>query len=466
VRLPLAALVLSLAAAPARATPGPAPAPPSSPGGTVAPALAAAAEALAREVGPPAEGRRALLLQVEARAAALRAPLETALDGALAARGYAVTPHRGAADAEQSARGAGQDWLLRVRAGLVPGRRELALVGELIPAWASFFLQRHPAARAIPPRIVQARTAADPETLLLGREAAPPGAPFATIRTLARVPGRVLAVAVGEPEEPGRPAIVAATADALVVLSAAGQRIAERSAAAPVRPVRDPAAAVAVGDLGGGRIALFRAGAARGEVLALRGGRLETAGVLDAAPLCAGGAGTLFGAFEPGTGVLRDQLATLVDPAAAPRSSRTLYGAACAPRPGAIAFAVLGTELRLEVLDRDLRPVAGAREAGSREPVTGSGFALADLDGDGSPELVASSADPDGAERIRILAPLAPGAPLAETAVAGSVLAGAAGDLTGDGVDDALLAAVLAGPDGAAVTDLLLVTSDPREGTP
>src|SRR6266540_648071 len=143
------------------------------------PALATAAEALAREVGAPAEGRRALLLAVEARAPALRAPLETALDAALAAQGYAVTPHRAGGDPEAGARAGGQDWLLRVRAGLVPGRRELALVGELIPAWASFFLQRRPDARAVPPRIVQARAAADPETLLLAREAPPAGAPRA-----------------------------------------------------------------------------------------------------------------------------------------------------------------------------------------------------------------------------------------------------------------------------------------------
>jgi hypothetical protein len=448
VRLAVIALVvLAAGAAPARAAP---------------PALAAAAEALAREVGPPAEGRRALLLQVETRAPALRAPLETALDAALAARGYAVTPQRTTGDAEASARGGGQDWLLRVRAGLVPGRAELALVGELIPAWASFFLQRHPAARAIPPRIVQARAPADPETLLLAREAAPPGAPFATVRRLVRLPVRVLAVAVGELGEPGRTAIVAATEDAVVVLSAAGDPLAARdSDVEALRPVRDPAAAVAVGDFGGGRIALFRAGAARGEVLALRGDRLEPAGALDAPPLCAGDAGRLFGAFEPGTSVLRDVLATLVDPAAPVRSTRTLYGAACAPRPGPIAFSVLGTDLRLEHLDRDLRPVGG-----SGTPVTGSGFALADLDGDGSPELVASSADPGAPERIRIVAPLAATPPLLEVPVKGAVLAGAGGDLTGDGVDDAVLAAVVPDPDVGTVTELLLVTADPREVSP
>ncbi len=431
------------------------------------PALATAAEALAREVGAPAEGRRALLLAVEARAPALRAPLETALDAALAAQGYAVTPHRAGGDPEAGARAGGQDWLLRVRAGLVPGRRELALVGELIPAWASFFLQRRPDARAVPPRIVQARAAADPETLLLAREAPPAGAPFAEIRKLTRVPGRVLALAVGEPGEPGRVLVVAVTPETIVVLSPTGERIAERAAdpGQLLRPLRDPAAALAIGDFGGGRIAAFRAGAARGEVLALRGERLDAAGGLDGAPLCAGEGGRLFGLFEPRTGVFRDQLAPLVDPAVPARSARTLYGAACAPRAGPIAAAALGTDLRLELLGNDLQPVPRTTPlAPGGAPPTGSGFALADLDGDGAVELVVSSPDPAAPERIRILATLAEAPLLLESQpIPGAILAGAAGDLTGDGLDDAVLGALVTGDDGAPATDLYLVTSDPRE---
>lgn len=423
------------------------------------PAVVAAARALADEVGAPAEGRRRLLLAVESRAASLASPLESALDAALSSKGYSVTPRRSSAEPEQTARSAGHDWLLRVRAGLVPGRREVALVGELIPAWASFFLQRTPEARAIPPRVIQARVPADAETLVLAREGRPAGAPFATIRPLARLAGRVIALAVGEVGEPGRPVVVAATPGSLLVLSATGERLASRDAAdGALAPVRDPAATLAVGDFGGGRIAISRAGAAGAEVLALRGGRLEVAGTLDAAPLCAGEAGRLFGAFAPGTSVFRDLLSPLVDPGATPRSERTLYGVAAAPRAGPIAFAALGTDLRLELLGPDLRPLR------IDASVTGSGFALADLDGDGTAELVASSADPAGPERIRVFAPLAKAPLLLESPpLAGAILAGAGGDLTGDGVDDAVLGAVSTGPGGEATTDLLLVTSDPRE---
>lgn len=439
----LAVLALTALASPAVAAPPP--------------ALARVADALAGEVGAPPEGRRALLLAVEPRGAAPSRPIESALSAALAVRGYAVSPHRSSEDAEAAARRAGQDWLLRVRAGVVGG--EIALVGELIPTWTSFFLQRRPDARALPPRLVQARAPADPETLLLAREARPPGTPFAVVRPLARVAGRVIALAAGE-VEPGRTGIVAVTPEAVLALAPDGAPIASRAAQPPLAPVRDPAATAAVGDFGGGRIAIARAGVARAEVLALSSGRLEVAGALDMVPLCAGGAGRLFGAFAPGTGVLQDLLVPLVDPGARPRSARTLYGAAAAPQGGKVAFATLGTDLRVELLGPDLRAVGPAPSGAS---LTGSGFALADLDGDGTAELVASSPDPRIPERVRVLAPLAQAPLLLESApIEGAVLAGAAADLTGDGLDDAVLAAVR-DERGRPTTQLLLVTADPRE---
>jgi hypothetical protein len=447
--LAAATAAAALAARPARAAPPP--------------AAVAVAAALAKEVGPPPQGRRSLRLAVEAPAPALARTVETALDAALSAQGYAVTPHRGDADPEAAARAAGQEWLLRVRAGLVPGGAEVALVADLVPAWPSFFQQRRPEARAIPPRVVQARAPADAETRLLAREERRGDAPFAAVRPRGQHPGRVLALAIGDPEARGRPAIVAVTPELVAVLAPDAAPIAVRHAV-PVQAaaVRDPAAALAVGDFGGGRIAVRRAGEPRGEVLALRGDRLEPAGALDAAPLCAGGAGRLFGAFAPGTGVLQDVLTPLVDPAARPRSPRLLYGASAAPGGGPVAFAALGTDLALALLGPDLAPVA--RPAGAAPLATGSGFALADLDGDGTAELVASSPAAAGPDRLRVLAPLARTPLLFESApIEGAVLAAAGGDLTGDGVDDVVVAAVGEGDDGAPASTLLLLTADPRE---
>ncbi|HVI95864.1 MAG TPA: VCBS repeat-containing protein [Anaeromyxobacter sp.] len=440
--------------------------------------VSAAAEALAGEIGPPRDGRRAVALAVEPRASPLSGPVEAAVEAALGARGYAVVPVRDGADAEAQARSAGQDWLVRVHAALVPGRRELALVAEVIPAWTSFFLQRRPGARAVAPRLVQARVAADPATLALGRAARAPGAPFARVRRLASLPGRVLALAVGDLPEAGGPAIAVALEDADLVLSARGDPIARRTLDASARqPIRAPGAATAIGALGPGRLAVAHAGAPGADVLAVRGDRLEPVGRLEAAPLCAGSGGPLFGAFVPGTSMIADALAPRPDAIPAPRSPRALYGVACAPQSGPVAFAALGADLKVELLGTDLRtatheaahpePLDQARDGRSRGTTptailqTGTAFALADLDGDGVPELVASDPAPTSSDHVRVLS-LQPGAaPLVVSEpLAGELLAGAAGDLTGDGIDDAVLALVGRGDAGQAETVLLLVTSD------
>jgi hypothetical protein len=452
-RAALALLALAAAALPAAPRAAP-------------PAIAAAADALAEAIGAPEEGRRIAALAVEPRAAALGGPLEAALAAALARRGWAVSPLRAAGeDPEAAARAARNEWLVRVQGGLVPGRRELALVAELVPLWPSFFLQRHPGVRPVPPRVVQARTPADAETLALGRPDRPLGAGGLALRALARVPGRVLALGIGDPGEHGAPAVVLALEREVRVLSPAGEVVAARALDLPGRAaVRDPAATVAVGELGGGRIGVAWAGAREALVLALRAGRLEVVAPLPAAPLCAAEGRARFGAFAPGRSDLLDLLSPHVDPAARPRSDATWLGVACAAPAraggGGVALAALAPDATLHLLGDDLAPAAPP------VPGVGAGFALADLDGDGEPEVVASTAEPGAPEALRVLAPRGFPALVLEAGAGalptpGALVAGAGGDLTGDGLDDAVLAAVLdAG--GAAATDLLLLTADPR----
>jgi hypothetical protein len=166
----------------------------------------------------------------------------------------------------------------------------------------------------------------------------------------------------------------------------------------------------------------------------------------------------LFGGFAPGKAALQDLVTLGVDPAARPRSVGDLVGAAAAPRGGAPAMALLHPGGRLELLDAALSP------AGEVTGV-GAGFALADLDGDGRSEVVASATGAGEPDRVRVVR-LDPGATTAweSPAIPGAILAAAAWDLTGDGLDDAVLAAVQPGVGGPSGTVLWLLTLDPREG--
>ena len=221
--------------------------------------------------------------------------------------------------------------------------------------------------------------------------------------------------------------------------------------------MRDPAAVVALGDFGGGRLAVQQAGAPRAEVLARHGNRLDVVATLAAAPVCAWRAAGS-GAFAPDEGLLRRPAHAVGAIRRRARARSPLFAVSAAPHPGPIAYAALDANLRLELLGPDLQP------AGPGLPGVGVGFALADLDGDGTAEVVASSPLPSADDRVRVFAPRAERPLLFESGpMAGAILAGAGGDLTGDGVDDAVLALVSRGPDGAWTTELLLVTADARE---
>ncbi|MBK9518033.1 MAG: VCBS repeat-containing protein [Anaeromyxobacter sp.] len=462
----MAWLALLLALAPA-ALPG-------APGGEAG-ALSALAAEVADQVGAPEAGRRGLALSLQAQGA-LGPPLAAALTAALGRAGWAVSPG-GAASAGAAPDGregtvdgpsAGAvaapeaDWRLTLTAGGGEDGQALVAVGQAVARWPSFFLQARPGVPAAPPRPVSARVLADDATrLLLG----PPRRPElgrATLRRLARLPYPVLALAAGEAGEAGLSLLVVSPG-AVHLLDAAGAELASRPLdPASRRPVRLAAATAVVGPLGGGRLGLGLAGAPGGEVLVRRGGRLDVAASLPLAPLAAGQAGLLFGAFAPGKGALSDLLATWADPAALPRTPRDLVAVAAAPGPSPVAFAALGPDAQLQLLDADLAALGAV-------PGVGAGFALADLDGDGAAELVASRATAGPGDALRVLRleahpPAGLPAPAFESAeVEGAFTAGTAADLTGDGLDDALLAAEVRGPDGAPATDLWLLSLDARE---
>jgi hypothetical protein len=415
-------------------------------------ALERAAEALASAAlrsEPP--GRVAVAVTAPG-ASGLCPPLAAALTAAVGRLGHAALPlpcdpGGDAEAAERAARAGGADVLLAARAALAGA--DLALAGEVRALRPNFFLQAAPALRG-PARTASVAVPADAAARAFARAAHGERAP--AVVPLAEVPGAVLALAAGPVGGAGPARMAALTADALLLLDARGAVIATRALPAAERRVRDPGGAVAIGPFPGGPLAWAASGRDAGEVVAARAGRLEPVGPFAAAPLAAGGAGALLGRFARGGGTLEDALGIAPGPVPPPASPRALLGAAAAPRAGRVAFAALRDDFTLSLLGPALEP------AGELQGV-GAGFALADLDGDGEPEVVASSARPGPGDAIRVLR--GDGRTLvAPVAVAGALRAGAAADLTGDGVDDAVLAAVLPG----GRTQLWLVTSDPRAG--
>jgi len=426
-------------------------------------AVAALADGVATALGAPPEGHPGVALWLRAPADGLAPSLGAALAGALGRAGWVVSPLDPGADPEAAARAAGADWLLHLVAG-APDGAELAAVGEAVPLWSSFFLQGRPGARAAPPRPVSARAPVDASAALLLRPAARADLSRLALRRLVRLPYPVLALAAGDAGEPGA-SILLVEPGAVRLLDAAGRELASRPLEpGALSPARLPAAAAVLGPLGAGRIGVAASGATGGLVLVRRGARLEPAGSLPMAPLAAGDAGVLFGAFADGRGALQDLLAVGPAPAAPPRSARLLAGVAAAPRGRSPAFAALRPGGELELLGPSLAPLGQVQGVGA-------GFALADLDGDGAAELVASQPTAGEPDRLRVIRLGGAGRSSAQAdeppafrsgPVEGQLLCGAAADLTGDGLDDVLLAAVLGAPGEAQATELWLLTVDGR----
>jgi hypothetical protein len=437
-------------------------------GADPASALASAADDLAARACAGSEPGTVALAVEASTAAGLRDPLETALAAALARRGFTPVPLRGAdaAEAEKAARALAADILLRVRAAL--SAEGLSLAAEAIPTRPNFFLQRVPGASAGGARLSAVTVPAGPSLRALAAAARPTGA--LSLVPLSTLDERVLALGAGAAER-GATRIAAVTPTRVLLLDAEGEVLSTFTIhpAPPGPRVRDRAATVAVGDFGAGRVAFSVAGTSGGEVLSTTGDQLAAAGTLSATPLASGAAGRLFGAFLPGRGILSGTVSRDPDPrgpgsppdSAPSRAARQdapprgLLAVAAAPRAGKVAYGLLGDDYGLRLLGPDLSPsapdVAGV----------GAGFALADVDGDGEAEVVASSAAPGPLDRVRVLRPGAAAATAYTSApVEGAFLAGAGADLTGDGIDDAVLAAIL--PDGR--TRLWLLTTDARGG--
>lgn len=375
---------------------------------------------------------------------------QTALMARLLARGFIrVVPvaAAGGPEAESRARALGLDVLVRVEATLQGA--DLVLAGDLVPTWENFWLG--PGARGPGGGPLSGRAPADAESFALARVAPArrllPSpdlpAPPPRLRPIARLAERVLALTAADLDGDGAAEIVVLTPADVQVLRGEGTVVARRGHGdlpRSPRPPRVPSGTVAVADLGGRRrIAFADFGRSGAELLAFEAGELRHEGPFDGVPACAGGAGLLVASAVAGKGLIADLAPAGGRPTAA--SARPAVSVTASPRPGpGPAFLALYPDGSGQLLTAELSPV------GPPVPNLGAGSAIADLDGDGQIELVASLGSPGRDDHVRVQrvgrGTLAPVIDFPDV-IPGELLAGAAGDLDGDGRDEVVLAAIV-----------------------
>ncbi|MBS1152281.1 MAG: repeat domain protein [Myxococcaceae bacterium] len=385
------------------------------------PALARLARAVA-EQSSRATPEAPVAIHVEAPTPALARAFASLLAAELAARKLSpvVLEAPSPAVAERLARE--RDLRSLVRVSLAAENTRLVARGDVLPTWVNFWAGSTPT-RSGPAAAVAATVDADLQamTLVLARLAAPPAA-----------------IAVADLDGDKRGEIVVLTDDELLVLAADGKTIARadlRSLPPAARPTRESFGAIS---LQPGRIAWLSGRRAHGEALTFAAGALKSAGPIDELALD----GVTVKAV-PGINAFAAEASWFGKPVTLPAPLTTTNS-----RGGSSLFLFAnGTG----AITRGVPPVAVFSGAPSAA-------VIADLDGDGSFELLATSARsfPDGDE-VKVLpiaavealaaraGSLSEGTPVwSGTTPRGRVLCAAAGDLDGDGAEEVVLGSWLA----------------------
>jgi hypothetical protein len=263
------------------------------------------------------------------------------------------------------------------------------------------------------------------------------------------VEGPVAALAILDADGDGKPEVLVLTDHALLAFSPEGKLIATHTltAARASSPPRVPFGALALATSPRGVVVrLAQRDRPETVVLEARAGRWTSAGL--GAPetvLLQAGERVLKAGLVPG------QTAFL--PVVESSGTRTERWSLSAPFVAQTSVGKAGAWHALFVLSSGSLEGAGSGPKPDAAFKVGAGLSFADVDGDGQPELIVSAPDPEPIpERVRVLA-WPQGASLAQWEVSGPVRHVAAGDLDGDGADDAIVALSL--PDGSSSLERL-----------
>ncbi len=295
--------------------------------------------------------------------------------------------------------------------------------GDVLSTWVNFWSGNDATRAAEPAAVIALELPVDAATLALAAPSNPPSAAAFKLSAarLAQLSSAPVAVAAGDLDGDGVAEVAVLTEDEVVLLSREGKGLARFDLTAlPLSrtPCREPLGALAIV---GPRVAFFSARRAHGMFLAFRNGKLEPMGALERPMLGEG----IAGAWLPG----QNAYAALSQGETAWRGADPVVTVSARTHKG------LGQYLFV-LADGTASLTQGWNGVATRWKALGAGSALADLDGDGRPEVVTSApAHKPKPESLRVLRgpdePPAATLELGETrvlAVAGAELNGAPGD--------------------------------------
>lgn len=412
------------------------------------------ARAVAAELAAlPPESR--LALSVRAPTVELSRGFATLLAAELAGRRLPTMVLEGPFEgAEPEARKLHADALLRASLALEKG--QLTVTGELIGTRPNFWAGAVPTRPSAPAAALALSQPADAHALMLAA-AKPTVAPSTGKRELvgalfAALPAAPAALAAGDLDGDGRAEIAALTDDELLLFSPQGRLVSRhehRGLPAAERPCREPFGAVAIHSETK-RLSYWSSRRARGEKLGVdRSLAMQRLEPIDHAPVADG----LWALPQPGRNTFGPELSSgagRVFQAGAPISA-----VSSRPAVGLSLYLFPDGSARLRPSDAESAWLLSG---------LGTGSALADLDGDGKLELLASSSsrtqEPDELRLLAVddVAAAARRGPRVETGALAPLWRGAtlkgrameavAADLDGDGRDEVILGIWLANGSG------------------